>query len=392
MRERFRAWIEAAETFVLEVIFEQRRDKRAAIMRAVLFALSKIFQVAVKTRRFLYNVRILRDTTLGVQVIAIGNLTVGGTGKTPIVEKFARELSDQGRTVAILSRGYRSKPPPLTKRLMDKLLFRHDRTPPRVVSDGKSLLLDSETAGDEPYMLATNLKDVVVLVDKDRVKSGRYAIEKFGCDTLLLDDGFQYWKLRGRRMDVVLIDYQQPFGNEHMLPRGTLREPPSHLARASAIFITKSDGNTATLRRRLAEINAQAGIIECVHHPLYFEDVFTGERYDLDWLKSRKIASLSGIAQPESFEQSLVKLAGDLVYSKRFGAGWRGARVRTRCLGKSQGIMNYLCYFHGVALGRNVQVHYPGLLAEQVIVQRRNLNATLLQLAHYRTDLVLGKH
>ena len=318
MRERFRAWIEAAETFVLEVIFEQRRDKRAAIMRAVLFALSKIFQVAVKTRRFLYNVRILRDTTLGVQVIAIGNLTVGGTGKTPIVEKFARELSDQGRTVAILSRGYRSKPPPLTKRLMDKLLFRHDRTPPRVVSDGKSLLLDSETAGDEPYMLASNLKDVVVLVDKDRVKSGRYAIEKFGCDTLLLDDGFQYWKLRGRRMDVVLVDYQQPFGNEFLLPRGTLREPPSHLARASTIFITKSDGNTAALRQRITQHNSNAGIIECVHHPLYFEDVFTGERYDLGLLKEKKIASLSGIAQPESFERSLVSLGGELVYSKRF--------------------------------------------------------------------------
>jgi len=98
----------------------------------------------------------------------------------------------------------------------------HDKVP-RVVSDGKSLLLDSETAGDEPYMLASNLKDVVVLVDKDRVKSGRYAIEKFGCDTLLLDDGFQYWKLRGRRQDIVLIDRQQPFGNERLLPRGTLR-------------------------------------------------------------------------------------------------------------------------------------------------------------------------
>ena len=114
-----------------------------------------------------------------------------------------------------------------------------------MVSDGKSLLLDSETAGDEPYMLASNLKDVVVLVDKDRVKSGRYAIEKFGCDTLLLDDGFQYWKLRGRRQDIVLIDCQQPFGNKHLLPRGTLREPPSHLARATTIFITKSDGDTA---------------------------------------------------------------------------------------------------------------------------------------------------
>src|SRR6185295_1720158 len=197
---------------------------------------------------------------------------------------------------------------PLTRRLINRLFLRRERTPPRVVSDGKSLLLDSETAGDEPYMLASNLKDVIVLVDKDRVKSGRYAIEKFGCDTLLLDDGFQYWKLRGRRMDVVLIDYQQPFGNEHLLPRGTLREPPSHLARAQTIFITKSDGKTAELRERIARFNSDAAIIECIHHPLYLEDVFTGERYELDILKTRKVASLSGIAQPESFEQNLVSL------------------------------------------------------------------------------------
>ena len=224
-------------------------------MRGFLFGSSKIFQVGMKIRRWLYNVRIFRDKTLGVQVIAIGNLTVGGTGKTPVVEKFARELRDAGRTVAILSRGYRSKPAPLhIQLLLNKILLREDQTPPRVVSDGKSLLLDSDMAGDEPYMLASNLKDVVVLVDKDRVKSGRYAIEKFGCDTLLLDDGFQYWELRGRRHDVVLIDRQQPFGNEHLLPRGTLREPPSHLARAQTIFITKSDGNTAELRERIAKI------------------------------------------------------------------------------------------------------------------------------------------
>lgn len=318
MRETIRAWTEDLETFVLEVIFEQRRGKWAALARSTLFALSKLFQVAVKTRHFLYSVRILRDSTLGVQVIAIGNLTVGGTGKTPVVEKFARELRDQGRTVAILSRGYRSKPPPLSKRVLNKLLFREDSTPPRVVSDGKSLLLDSETAGDEPYMLASNLKDVVVLVDKDRVKSGRYAIEKFGCDTLLLDDGFQYWKLRGRRHDIVLIDYQQPFGNENLLPRGTLREPPSHLARASTIFITKSDGNTDELRQRIGQYNSTAGIIECVHHPLYFEDVFTGERQGLDFLKNKRVAALSGIAQPESFEKSLVNLGSELVYTKRF--------------------------------------------------------------------------
>ena len=318
MRESIREYTESFETFILEVIFDQRPGKRAALARFILLGLSKVFSAAVRTRRFLYNVRLLRDSTLGVQVIAIGNLTVGGTGKTPVVEKFARALQDEGRHVAILSRGYRSKPPPLSRRLVDRLLFRQDSTPPRVVSDGKSLLLDSETAGDEPYMLASNLKDVVVLVDKDRVKSGRYAIERFGCDTLLLDDGFQYWKLRGRRCDVVLVDNQQPFGNEHMLPRGTLREPPSHLSRASYIFITKSDGNTAALRKRIALHNDQAGIIECVHQPLYFEDVFTGERETLDFLVGKKVASLSGIAQPESFEQSLIKLGAELVYAKRF--------------------------------------------------------------------------
>jgi tetraacyldisaccharide 4'-kinase len=318
MRERFRVWTENLETFLLEVILEQRRGTRATLVRSFLYGCSKLFQVAIKTRRFLYNVRILRDSTLGVQVIAIGNLTVGGTGKTPVVEKFARALRDQGRNVAILSRGYRSKPTPVHEWFMNKLLLRDDTTPPRVVSDGKSLLLDSEMAGDEPYMLASNLKDVVVLVDKDRVKSGRYAIEKFGCDTLLLDDGFQYWKLLGRREDIVLIDRQQPFGNERLLPRGTLREPPSHLSRASTIFITKSDGKTEELRRRIAQYNPTASIIECIHHPLYFEDVFTGQQVGLDWVKGRKIASLSGIAQPESFEQSLVTLGADLVYSKRF--------------------------------------------------------------------------
>lgn len=137
MRETLRIWTENFETFILEVILEQRPGKRAAMARFLLLGLSKIFTLAVKLRRVLYNVRLIRDSTLGVQVIAVGNLTVGGTGKTPVVEKFARELQDEGRKVAILSRGYRSKPPPLTKRLIDKLLLREDRTPPRVVSDGK---------------------------------------------------------------------------------------------------------------------------------------------------------------------------------------------------------------------------------------------------------------
>src|SRR5471032_2040022 len=128
MREKFRAWAEALETFFLEVVFEERHDFKAKFTRGVLFGLSKIFQVAIKVRRWLYNFRILRDKTLGVQVIAIGNLTVGGTGKTPVVEKFARELRDAGRTVAILSRGYRSKPRPLHELLLNKILLRDDQS------------------------------------------------------------------------------------------------------------------------------------------------------------------------------------------------------------------------------------------------------------------------
>jgi tetraacyldisaccharide 4'-kinase len=318
MREKLRVWAEFIETFFIEVVFEERHDFKAKLTRVILFGSSKAYHVIIKLHRWLINVRILRDKTLGVQVIAVGNLTVGGTGKTPVVEKFARELQNAGRKVAILSRGYRSRPAPLHYRLLNKLLLRDDHTPPRVVSDGRSLLLDSEMAGDEPYMLASNLRDVIVLVDKDRVKSGRYAIEKYGCDTLLLDDGFQYWRLRGRRHDVVLIDRQQPFGNEYLFPRGTLREPHSHLARAHTIFITKSDGQTGELRERIARLNPAAAVIECVHQPLYFEDVFTGERKGLDLLAGKKVASLSGIAQPQSFEQSLIKLAGELVYTKRF--------------------------------------------------------------------------
>jgi tetraacyldisaccharide 4'-kinase len=325
VRERWQKYLEDAETYLLDVIFQQRPGKKAAAVRTTLFLLSHVFAGAVKLRRVLYNARILRDATLGVQVIAVGNLTVGGTGKTPVVEKFARTLQDAGRKVAILSRGYRSKPKPLHLRLRDRLLLKADTTPPRIVSDGQSLLLDSLTAGDEPYMLASNLRDVVVLVDKDRVKAGRYAVEKFGCDTLLLDDGFQYWRLRGRRTDVVLVDSQQPFGNSFMLPRGTLREPPSHLRRAHVVFLTKVDRSTPErsrviddLRVRVSQLNPSADIIECVHHPLYFENVFGEDRHGLDLLKGRKIASFSGIAQPESFESKLVELGAEIVLARRF--------------------------------------------------------------------------
>ncbi len=310
-------WLENLEQFAIDVILERRHGPRARILRGILYALSFIYERLVQLRLYLYRKRIFRERTLGCLVISIGNLTVGGTGKTPIVEKFARALQSGGRRVAILSRGYKSVPHPRKRRW----LFRFDKkdvAPPRIVSDGKSLLLDSVTAGDEPYMLAHNLKDVIVLVDKDRVKSGRFAIDKWKVDTLLLDDGLQYLHLK-HRLDMVLVDRQAPFGNELLLPRGTLREPPRNLRRASYIFITKNTGEpNDALVQRIRRYNRTAEIIECAHKPLYLQNIPTGERLPLERLRDTYIGSICGIAAPESFEGGLKKLGARVDLAKRY--------------------------------------------------------------------------
>jgi tetraacyldisaccharide 4'-kinase len=312
-----RRWFEQLEQFAIEVILEDRKGKRAAVLRVILYVLSYLYRGIVQLRIWLYRKRLMRDRTLGCLVISIGNLTVGGTGKTPVVEKFARALQAGGRRVAILSRGYKSKKLPLLKRLWFHMT---NRAPykPRIVSDGRSILLDSRMAGDEPYMLAVNLKDVIVLVDKNRVASGLYAIEEMGCDTLLLDDGMQFLRLK-HRLEIVLIDRQAPFGNEHLLPRGTLREPAGNLRRASYIFITKSttQGN-AELIKRIRKYNRTAEIIECSHQPQYIEHVLTGERLPLHWLRGKHVAALSAIAAPKSFEDGLKRLGAKVELTRQF--------------------------------------------------------------------------
>ncbi len=306
--------LEQLEEFGIDVVLERRHGARASILRGVLYALSLLYDRIVQLRLYFYRKRVLRERALGCLVISIGNLTVGGTGKTPIVEKFARALQAGGRRVAILSRGYKSIP-----RKRDwRSWFHRDSEPPRVVSDGKSLLLDSLTAGDEPYMLAHNLKDVIVLVDKDRVKSGRFAIDKWQVDTLLLDDGFQYLHLK-HRLDMVLVDRQAPFGNEFLLPRGTLRETPRNLRRASYIFITKNTGEpNFELMRRIRRYNRTAEVIECAHKPLYLQNVFTGERLPLETLRDTFVGSLCAIAAPESFERALSNLGARVDLAKRY--------------------------------------------------------------------------
>jgi tetraacyldisaccharide 4'-kinase len=310
-------WLENLEQFAIDVILGRRHGVRATILRGILYALSFIYERLVQLRLFLYRHRIFRERTLGCLVISIGNLTVGGTGKTPIVEKIARALQSGGRRVAILSRGYKSVPRPTKRSLLDRIR-RRDSSPPRVVSDGKSLLLDSLTAGDEPYMLANNLKNVIVLVDKDRVKSGLHAIGQMQADTLLLDDGLQYLHLK-HRLDIVLIDRQAPFGNEFLLPRGTLREPPRNLRRASYIFITKSTGEpNEKLIERIRRYNRTAEIIECAHRALHLQNVFSADRLPLESLRDTYIGSLCGIAAPDSFEEGLRRLGARIELAKRY--------------------------------------------------------------------------
>jgi tetraacyldisaccharide 4'-kinase len=304
------------EQFATDVILERRFGKRAMLLRWLLFCLSWVFRGVVQLRLWLYRKRIRKARQLGVMIVSVGNLTVGGTGKTPVVEKLARELQDGGRRVAILSRGYKSKKLPMVRRMRRRWFGKFK---PRVVHDGRRLLLDSAWAGDEPYMLARSLGNVLVLVDRDRARTGRHVIREFNADLLILDDGMQYQDIQ-HRIDICLVDRQAPFGNEYLLPRGTLREPPSNLARASYILITKAlPGENGALIQRIRQYNRTAPIIESAHGPRYLQNLYDSEdRKPLDWLKEKYVGAISGIARPESFEGALSKLGANLVITSRF--------------------------------------------------------------------------
>ena len=310
-----RRWLESLENFAIDVILERRSGKRARILLGVLYALSGLYGAIVRLRLRLYEGYYLRPGLPGCAVLSVGNLTVGGTGKTPVVEMLARELQSGGRRVAILSRGYKSVPRPLVRRLMDKIFKDRAVFAPRIVSDGHALLLDSRTAGDEPFMLAHNLRGVVVLVDRDRVKSASFAVRKFGCDILVLDDGLQYLRLK-HTINLVLIDAQAPFGNRYLLPRGTLREPPAHLVRATHILVTKCEHlDDPILIGEIRRYNRTADIIQCTHRPLELRNIITGERLPLETLRGWRIGAICGIAVPESFEGALRNLGAELSLS-----------------------------------------------------------------------------
>ena len=308
--------IERLESYLVKLIQEKGADQNQPFgirfLLGVLAVFSCVFAWVVSLRYLLYRLGLLRRYPLGIQVISIGNVTAGGTGKTPVTEIFARTPAAEGRKVAILSRGSRRKEAPWWQRVFTQVILK-----PLVVSDGKHVLLDSAVGGDEPYMLASNLPGVAVVVDRDRVKAGRYAIKRLGCDTLILDDGFQYQKLK-HSIEVVLVDSTNPFGNGRMLPRGILREPARHLKRADIIFLTKCRGDSSQVIEEIRQYNRTAEIVECNHAPRVLKDVWSREEFPLEWLRGKTLCTLSGIASPKGFENSLRHLGSKVVWCERY--------------------------------------------------------------------------
>ena len=316
MRKARQNGFERLESYLVRLIQEKGADMDQpggiVLLLRLLKALSCLFGAVVAIRYFLYRTGVLRRYPLGIQVISVGNVTAGGTGKTPVTEIFARTLAAEGRKVAILSRGYRRKEAPWWRRVFTQVV-----DPPLVVSDGKRVRLDSATGGDEPYMLASNLPGVAVVVDRNRVKAGRYAVKRLGCDTLILDDGFQYQKLK-HSIEVVLVDSTNPFGNGNLLPRGILREPVRNIRRADIIFLTKCRGDVTAVKEEIRRYNTKAEIVECNHTPKVLRDVWSREEYPLDWLSGKTVCTLSGIASPKGFENSLRHLGAKVVWCERY--------------------------------------------------------------------------
>jgi len=306
---------ERIERYYLKVLLGKKTGFRVRVFKGFLTLLSYLYLAAIQFRAFLYRIRVFRSRSVTAWVISVGNITLGGTGKTPVVERLARLLHSRGRKVAVISRGYRRKTGPRWKRLKEKIL---GAPTTRVVSDGRNILLNSRVAGDEPYLLAANLEGIPVLINRNRVKAALYAIRRLKADTIILDDGFQHLALK-RDLDIVLVDSEYPFGNRRLFPRGILREPLGNLSRADLLLLTKASGEgREELKAELKKFNRRAEILECRHNPVYLRDVRTSIKASLEFIRGSKAASLAGIANPYGFEKMLPELGVELIYSRRF--------------------------------------------------------------------------
>ncbi len=248
----------------------------------VLYLLSGLYGVVVRLRYLLYRSGMAGRVGFPCSVISVGNVTVGGTGKTPMVMYIAGILKEMGKDVVVLSRGYGGSIRGVG-----------------VVSDGRGILLDPEVAGDEPYLMARRLEGVAVVVGRKRALSGAYAIERFKPQVMVLDDGFQHLGVK-RDLDIVLFDSSTGVGNGYLLPRGILREPIEWIRRADIVMIK---GKNPGLRRNMEDMGLR--VFDFSYRPVGLIDLRDDTLMDVEYLRDRKITVLAGIANPDSFVETL---------------------------------------------------------------------------------------
>jgi len=229
-------------------------------------------------------------------VISIGNLTLGGTGKTPLVESIVSLLQRDHLRVGVLSGGYGGRKFPS----------------PTIVSDGKQCLLPPEIAGDEPVLLAEHLAGVPVILGKDRYAAGMLAVEHFGVDVIVLDDGFQHVQL-ARDLDILLLDAMRPFGNGRLFPRGDLREPPAAMARAGVVVLTHWQADTAPSLTTLGPLLPTIPLFRSQHEVLDLRALADGQILPYTSLKGQRIVAFCGIGMPDQFRQTLQRLEADIM-------------------------------------------------------------------------------
>ncbi|RLB16174.1 MAG: tetraacyldisaccharide 4'-kinase [Deltaproteobacteria bacterium] len=284
---------------------ELHHDTRKDPFRLFLAVFSLFYGVGIRIRLLAYGSGIFRRRRLPAFVMSIGNLTAGGTGKTPAVEMAATWALEQGYRPAVLSRGYGGR-------------FKGEAL---VVSDGKEIRSNPDVSGDEPYFLAKRLRYIPVIVSQKRYFGGLLACEKLGADFLILDDGFQHLELR-RDLDIVLVDGANPFGNRYLLPRGPLREPVESLERTDVVFLTRWSGgekDKMTLRY-LSEILPGKPIFPSNH--VATRVVFPGKAgkttVGVGDLEGKRAVAFAGIARPDYFRAALESLGMEVLAFEPF--------------------------------------------------------------------------
>jgi tetraacyldisaccharide 4'-kinase len=263
---------------------------------------SIFYCLGLRLTRLAHRLGVFPTRSLPARVISVGNLTLGGTGKTPVVILIAGILRDQGLKPAVLSRGYGGNSE-------EKI---------NVVCDGKKVLLSADVAGDEPVMIAGRLKNIPVLTGKDRFLTGLHALENFGVDTLILDDGFQHLALK-RDLNILLFDQEKPFGNGHLFPAGELREPVGASDRADLVCLTRCKENgTFGSGRAMPEVPKNVPMIETALRVKSLVRLDNQETMGAEILQDQPVAAFCGIAKPGDFHETLETAGAQVVFFSAF--------------------------------------------------------------------------